>query len=128
MSDIVDQVAKARNFPHNTTPASRHVELMAECLMRGEKYALLDEEPAYCAEAMLSVVAGFYEAAAEIERLRAALAGAEAWLDVWAEHVGDCDGGVSCTCGLTAIHFEANAALFPKPVSEPPREPIESKE
>jgi hypothetical protein len=48
---------------------------------------------------------------AEVERLRAALSGAEAWLDRWAQHVGVCRGGDLCTCGMSAIRFEARAAL-----------------
>lgn len=47
----------------------------------------------------------------EIERLRAALRGADAWLRTWADHVGACDGGSQCDCGLTAIRFETSAEL-----------------
>lgn len=38
--------------------------------------------------------------------------GAEAWLDRWASHVGNCRGGNVCTCGLTAIHAELRCALL----------------
>lgn len=59
------------------------------------------------------------EAAAEIERLRAALESAEAWLERWAVHVGRCEGGHSCTCGLTAAQYEGSAALaHPAPQKE----------
>lgn len=54
------------------------------------------------------------EMAAEIERLRAALETSEAWIDRWTAHVGTCRGGGDCTCGRTAVLFEARAAL-PKP-------------
>lgn len=47
----------------------------------------------------------------EIERLRAALAACESWLDRWTEHVGNCEGGNECTCGRTAILHEARAAI-----------------
>jgi hypothetical protein len=49
--------------------------------------------------------------AAEIERLREAIAGPEAWLDSWAQHVGNCQGGYICTCGLTCARSELSAAL-----------------
>lgn len=48
---------------------------------------------------------------AEIERLRAALRSCEAWIDRWTKHVGQCEGGNKCTCGRTAVLYEAGAAL-----------------
>lgn len=42
----------------------------------------------------------------------AALSTAHAWLTRWAVHVGNCAGGVRCTCGLTAITVEAEIALI----------------
>jgi hypothetical protein len=36
---------------------------------------------------------------------------ASAWLERWAAHVGDCQGGDKCTCGLTAIRHELALAL-----------------
>jgi uncharacterized Fe-S radical SAM superfamily protein PflX len=48
---------------------------------------------------------------AENERLRAALESCESWIDRWTNHVGTCKGGDKCTCGRTAILFEAKAAL-----------------
>jgi hypothetical protein len=50
------------------------------------------------------------EAADEIERLRAALESCASWIDRWTSHVGNCAGGVKCTCGRTAILFDARAA------------------
>lgn len=47
---------RARNFPTNTCPASRHLHLMAECLAKGKPYAMFDEEPEHCAITMLSVL------------------------------------------------------------------------
>lgn len=48
---------------------------------------------------------------AEIERLLEALAGPMAWLDSWARHVGNCQGGYFCTCGLVAARSELSAAI-----------------
>lgn len=43
--------------------------------------------------------------------LLAALAGPMAWLDGWAQHVGNCQGGYFCTCGLVAARSELSAAI-----------------
>jgi hypothetical protein len=40
-----------------------------------------------------------------------AIAGPEAWLDGWAQHVGNCQGGYVCTCGLTRARSELSAAI-----------------
>jgi hypothetical protein len=50
-----------RNFPHNTCPASRHVELMAEALAKGERYAMFEEEPEHCAESLRSVIESLWK-------------------------------------------------------------------
>jgi hypothetical protein len=49
--------------------------------------------------------------AEENARLREAFSGPSAWLDSWAQHVGNCKGGYVCTCGLTLARTEAAAAL-----------------
>jgi hypothetical protein len=49
--------------------------------------------------------------AAEIARLREAIAGPAAWLDSWAQHVGNCQGGYVCTCGLVRARSELSAIL-----------------
>lgn len=51
------RVNRARRFPSNTDPCSRHLHLMAEalCSKRGV-YHMLDEEPDHCAETMLVVL------------------------------------------------------------------------
>ena len=48
---------------------------------------------------------------AENEWLREALKTAEAWLDRWARHIGDCPGIDDCACGLTRVRYEATTAL-----------------
>lgn len=40
-----------------------------------------------------------------------ALKASQSWLERWAEHVGNCRGGVHCTCGLTAIRFDVAEAI-----------------
>lgn len=46
-----------------------------------------------------------------LERQREAFSGPAAWLDSWAQHVGNCKGGCVCTCGLTLARTEAAATL-----------------
>ena len=41
-----------------------------------------------------------------------ALATAEAWLEAWGSHVGGCDGGSRCTCGLEAVKAEIGHAIY----------------
>ena len=60
MMDILKTVKEARNFPINTCPASRHVEIIAEQLLKGEICFQLTEEPKHCAESMLSTVKSLY--------------------------------------------------------------------
>lgn len=52
---------KARRFPHNTCPASRHVYIMGDCLAK-KGYPMLQEEPLHCAISLLSVVGSLWEA------------------------------------------------------------------
>lgn len=65
MNDISDMLARvrvARNFPDNTCPASRHVQMIGEALAKGKPYPMLTEEPEHCAGSLLAVVAALYEA------------------------------------------------------------------
>lgn len=56
LSNVKRRVARARNFPTNTCPASRHVHMIALALARGEKYHMIDEEPEHVAGSLLSVL------------------------------------------------------------------------
>lgn len=72
------RVNKARDFPTHTCPASRHLHMMADCLLRrvktgGLRYPMLAEEPEHCAETMLAVLASLWEGRKEITRLQAKL-------------------------------------------------------
>lgn len=62
MSKELDRrLAAARHFPANTTAASRHLELMADALGKGEVYHMFTEEPRYCADTMKAVLVELYE-------------------------------------------------------------------
>lgn len=69
--DLLKRADAARNFPDNTCPASRHVQLMADSLLKTGKYQMLADDPKHCAASMLTTVAALYEARTEIERLKA---------------------------------------------------------
>lgn len=56
------RVRRARRFPINTCPASRHLHMIAEHLASGKPYPMLDEEPEYCAQTMLSVLESLWKA------------------------------------------------------------------
>lgn len=74
-NDIRNQrrrVDRARNFPVNTCPASRHVHLIADALGGGRKYHMIDEEPEHVAGALYSVLENLWKARTELARLKAA--------------------------------------------------------
>jgi len=52
---------ESRDFPNNTCPASRHVQIMAEALAKAEKYSMFDEDPEHCAGSIASVVSSLYQ-------------------------------------------------------------------
>lgn len=61
------RVSKARNFPVNTDPFSRHLHIMADCLMKPKKdgtlrYPMLAEEPEHCAESIYVVLESLWKA------------------------------------------------------------------
>lgn len=58
-----------RDFPNNTCPASRHVQIMSEELASNKKYAMLVEDPEHCAESLASVVSSLYQARSFLESL-----------------------------------------------------------
>lgn len=63
----------ARIGPHITCPVSRHAAMVAEAMMRGEPYVMMDEDRVHCGASIGDTVASLWEARAEIERLREAL-------------------------------------------------------
>ncbi len=61
LRNIRRRANRARDFPNNTCPASRHLHLIAEHLAGGEKDFLLDEEPETCAETMYAVLESLWK-------------------------------------------------------------------
>jgi hypothetical protein len=58
-----------RNFPNNTCPASRHVQIMAESLTENGKYPMLDEDPRHCAGSLVAVLNNLYTARTFLDQL-----------------------------------------------------------
>lgn len=53
-----------------TCPASRHVHIMAEALLKPRGYPMLAEEPEHCAGSMLSVLESLWKARAQLAKFR----------------------------------------------------------
>lgn len=64
------RVSRAKRFPTNTCPASRHVHIMALALVKGEAYHMFAEEPEHCAGSMLAVLEALFKARTELAKLR----------------------------------------------------------
>lgn len=69
LQNVRRRVNRARRFPHNTCPASRHLHLIAERLAAGKKYPMLDEEPEHCAGSMLAVLEALWKARTKLAEL-----------------------------------------------------------
>lgn len=67
-----EPIGDARNFPHNTCPASRHAEMIGKALVKGRPYPMLTEEPEHCGESILSVVQSLYAARTKLALLEKA--------------------------------------------------------
>jgi len=65
---------KARKFPTNTCPASRHVHMMADYLSTDGYYQLFEDEPLHCAGSLYATVSALWEARTRIAALEAATA------------------------------------------------------
>jgi hypothetical protein len=62
-------VSRARRFPDNTCPASRHVQLIAENLIRYGRDGVMESEPKHAAESMLVVLEHLWKARSEMQQL-----------------------------------------------------------
>lgn len=62
IANLRRRVSRARNFPENTCPASRHLHMIADGLLSKHGYPMLQDEPAHCAESILAVLASLWEA------------------------------------------------------------------
>lgn len=75
LANLRRRVNRARRFPDNTCPASRHLHTMADALsMRGD-YPMLREEPEHCAGAMYAVLEALWKARTRLAKLEPKPAG-----------------------------------------------------
>lgn len=90
IANLRRRVNRARKFPANTCPASRHLHIMADDLLRYGHCHQIAEEPEHCAESMLAVLEALWKARGgmhnqdhlrEIARLRGLLAQAVEYFD-----------------------------------------------
>lgn len=70
LKNLRRRVDRARDFPANTCPASRHLHLIAEILAAGKPCSMLQEEPEHCAETMLYVLESLWKARSKLARLK----------------------------------------------------------
>jgi len=70
IENLKRRVERARQFPGNTCPASRHLHLMALGLASKRGYVMLLDEPEHCAGSMLSVLESLWKLRTQYDRLR----------------------------------------------------------
>lgn len=73
IKNLKKRLRKARQFPHNTCPASRHTQMIGEYLTTKKGYPMLQEEPEHCAGSILATVAALYETRTDLCRLAHAI-------------------------------------------------------
>lgn len=61
LANLRRRVNRARRFPANTCPASRHLHSMADALAMGQRYPMFEDEPEHCAETMLAVLEALWK-------------------------------------------------------------------
>lgn len=67
--NLLRRIDRARRFPENTCPASRHVELVARAMINGDDRHLLDEDDfIHVGYSMLSVVESLYKARTKLAK------------------------------------------------------------
>lgn len=70
LQNVRRRVNRARKFPTNTCPASRHVHIMADVLARGGTYPMFADEPQHCAGSLYAVLESLWKARTELARLK----------------------------------------------------------
>lgn len=65
------RINRARKFPDNTCPSSRHLHIIADQLGSGKPYPMLTEEPEHCAQSMYAVLEALFKARTELQKLKA---------------------------------------------------------
>lgn len=63
---LLKRLDAARDFPHNTCPASRHAQLMGQRLLAGKTCHDIADDPHHAGESILLTVVALYEARAAL--------------------------------------------------------------
>lgn len=58
---LLRRLSRARSFPNNTDPATRHAEIIGRALLSMRPYPMLQEEPEHCAQSILCACTAVYE-------------------------------------------------------------------
>jgi hypothetical protein len=66
------RVNRARRFPTNTCPASRHLHAMADALAGRGDYPMLRDEPEHCAGSIYAVLEALWKARTRLAQLEPA--------------------------------------------------------
>ena len=88
--------------------AERLREKIVDTLLAGLPYNRDGDE---AADRIASLEAKLAEKDALLRECVEGLAGPNAWLERWASHVGGCNGGSLCQCGLTLARLESATTL-----------------
>lgn len=71
LENVRRRVNRARKFPDNTCPASRHVHLMAEQLLKGRTWWFTEpSEREHVAGSLLAVLESLWKARTELAKLK----------------------------------------------------------
>ncbi len=70
LANVRRRAERARKWPVNTCPASRHVHIMADTLAAGKQYHPFREEPEHCAGSLYSVLESLWKARTELAKLK----------------------------------------------------------
>lgn len=67
----------ARDFPKNTCPASRHMQMMADALAGEGRYPMIEEDPEHVAASIYATIAELWKARTRIAELDAEMSSAD---------------------------------------------------
>lgn len=69
LPNIRRRVNRARRFPNNTCPASRHLHMIADAIASGRPYPMLQEDPEHCALTMYAVLESLWKCRTRIAKM-----------------------------------------------------------
>lgn len=88
-----------------------------------ERRAVANDTEAAAYRLVLSAISTHAARIAELGEAKEGLQSAEAWLDRWARHVGNCAQGPHCTCGLVRVQYDVQQALCAFETDPEPAQP-----